>query len=182
MILKYNTLEHRYKNEMVTISKQDEEELIDFANVTYSCNSTAQDFYRKLNMNNGLSKIITFGVGINGDRGAQETWCYEEIFYEDRAVYKSNDMTWERWSNQLIKHLQKYLSLKNYSLDNFNISLYYQDGVRLTLNRDTREIIEEWKNSYINGEISDFPFNGLINTDNKEFIVYYDTDFEYKDR
>lgn len=55
-------------------------------------NKTADDLLSRLHWPNGLSKLVTFGVGMKLDAAAQQTWCYS-VDYNDN-VYKIVGALW----------------------------------------------------------------------------------------
>lgn len=60
-------------------------------------NKTADDLLSRLRWPRGLSKLVTFGVGMKLDAAAQHTWCYSVDYREDSAIFEGTSMTWERW-------------------------------------------------------------------------------------
>ena len=70
-------------------------------------NKTADDLLSRLHWPNGLSKLVTFGVGMKLDAAAQQTWCYSVDYQEDRALFTGSSMTWERWQVKLIEVLDR---------------------------------------------------------------------------
>ena len=70
-------------------------------------NKTADDLLSRLHWPNGLSKLVTFGVGMKLDAAAQQTWCYSVDYQEDKALFTGSPMTWERWQVKLIEVLDR---------------------------------------------------------------------------
>ena len=92
--LMYEILAWKYGLEEV--EEQDSMDLI------YLCqreedNKTADDLLSRLRWPRGLSKLVTFGVGMKLDAAAQHTWCYSVDYREDSAIFEGTSMTWERW-------------------------------------------------------------------------------------
>lgn len=102
--LMYEILAWKYGLEEV--DKQDSLDLIWFCKREED-NKTADDLLSRLHWPNGLSKLVTFGVGMKLDAAAQQTWCYSVDYQEDKALFTGSPMTWERWQVKLIKVLDR---------------------------------------------------------------------------
>lgn len=102
--LMYEILAWKYGLEEV--DEQDSLDLIWFCKREED-NKTADDLLSRLYWPNGLSKLVTFGVGMKLDGAAQQTWCYFVDYQEDRALFTGSSMTWERWQVKLIEVLDR---------------------------------------------------------------------------
>lgn len=102
--LMYEILAWKYGLEEV--DEQDSLDLIWFCKREED-NKTADDLLSRLYWPNGLSKLVTFGVGMKMDGAAQQTWCYSVDYQEDRALFTGSSMTWERWQVKLIEVLDR---------------------------------------------------------------------------
>ena len=102
--LMYEILTWKYGLEEV--SEQDSFDLIRLCQREED-NKTADDLLSRLHWPNGLSKLVTFGVGMKLDGAAQQTWCYSVDYQEGRAVFTGSSMTWERWQVKLIEVLDR---------------------------------------------------------------------------
>ena len=102
--LMYEILAWKYGLEEV--SEQDSLDLIRLCQREED-NKTADDLLSRLYWPNGLSKLVTFGVGMKLDGAAQQTWCYSVDYQEDRALFTGSSMTWERWQVKLIEVLDQ---------------------------------------------------------------------------
>ena len=102
--LMYEILAWKYGLEEV--DEQDSLDLIWFCKREED-NKTADDLLSRLYWPNGLSKLVTFGVGMKLDGAAQQTWCYSVDYQEDRALFTGSSMTWERWQVKLIEVLDQ---------------------------------------------------------------------------
>ena len=102
--LMYEILAWKYGLEEV--DEQDSLDLIWFCKREED-NKTADDLLSRLYWPNGLSKLVTFGVGMKLDGAAQQTWCYSVDYQEDRALFTGSSMTWERWQVKLIEVLDR---------------------------------------------------------------------------
>ena len=102
--LMYEILAWKYGLEEV--SEQDSLDLIRLCQREED-NKTADDLLSRLHWPNGLSKLVTFGVGMKLDAAAQQTWCYSVDYQEDKALFTGSPMTWERWQVKLIEVLDR---------------------------------------------------------------------------
>ena len=102
--LMYEILAWKYGLEEV--DEQDSLDLIWFCKREED-NKTADDLLSRLHWPNGLSKLVTFGVGMKLDAAAQQTWCYSVDYQEDKALFTGSPMTWERWQVKLIEVLDR---------------------------------------------------------------------------
>lgn len=102
--LMYEILAWKYGLEEV--DEQDSLDLIWFCKREED-NKTADDLLSRLYWPNGLSKLVTFGVGMKLDGAAKQTWCYSVDYQEDRALFTGSSMTWERWQVKLIEVLDR---------------------------------------------------------------------------
>lgn len=102
--LMYEILAWKYGLEEV--DEQDSLDLIWFCKREED-NKTADDLLSRLYWPNGLSKLVTFGVGMKLDGAAQQTWCYSVDYQEDRALFTGSSMTWKRWQVKLIEVLDR---------------------------------------------------------------------------
>lgn len=188
----YNALSAKYKDQLVVINNEDEEELKRLCK-SYDNIPSAKGLLNLLKMENGLSKIITFGLGHEASGAAKYTWVYREQFLDDKAIYTGQPITWEEWKQKLIAILDQYRIKPYYDIELgieipvdsiFNISLYYQNKNRLTLTREDKNKIDAWKYQYLKDGKAEFPLSGKINKgDNKySFTVNYFTDMQYISR
>ena len=102
--LMYEILAWKYGLEEV--DEQDSLDLIWFCKREED-NKTADDLLSRLYWPNGLSKLVTFGVGMKLDGAAKQTWCYSVDYQEDKALFTGSPMTWERWQVKLIEVLER---------------------------------------------------------------------------
>lgn len=164
----YNALSAKYKDQLVVINNEDEKELKRLCKA-YDNIPSAKGLLNLLKMENGLSKIITFGLGHEASGAAKYTWVYREQFLDDKAIYTGQPITWEEWKQKLTAILDQY-RIKPYCdielgieipLDSiFNISLYYQNKNRLTLTREDKGKIDAWKYQYLKDGKAEFPLSG----------------------
>lgn len=102
--LMYEILAWKYGLEEV--SEQDSFDLIRLCKREED-NKTADELLSRLHWPSGLSKLVTFGVGMKLDAAAQQTWCYSVDYQEGRALFAGSSMTWERWQVKLIEVLDR---------------------------------------------------------------------------
>lgn len=190
--LLYNALSAKYRDQLVVINNEDEEELKRLCKA-YDDIPSAKGLLNLLKMENGLSKIITFGLGHEASGAAKYTWVYREWFLDDKAIYTGQPITWEEWKYKLISILDQYRIKPYYDIDLgieipldsiFNISLYYQNKSRLTLTKEDKSKIDAWKYQYLKDGKAEFPLSGKINKEdnNYSFTVNYFTDMKYISR
>lgn len=102
--LMYEILAWKYPLEIT--DEQDSLDLI-FLCQREENNKTADDLLSRLRWHRGLSKLVTFGVGMKLDAAAQHTWCYSADYQEDRALFTGSPMAWECWQVKLIEVLDR---------------------------------------------------------------------------
>lgn len=102
--LMYEILAWKYGLEEV--SEQDSLDLIRLCKREED-NKTADELLSRLHWPSGLSKLVTFGVGMKLDGAAQQTWCYSVDYQEDRALFTGSPMAWECWQVKLIEVLDR---------------------------------------------------------------------------
>lgn len=135
--LMYNILAYKYRDCLVPVDKADENTLKVLCDEERN-NPTASDLLSRLRWTDGLSKLVTFGVGMKAGGAAKYTWCYTVDFSGNSAKYHGADMTWEKWSSNLTFILDNYNEplppKKSEDLETvFRRTLYFQNGKRLTL-------------------------------------------------
>lgn len=182
--LMYEILAWKYGLEEV--DEQDSLDLIWFCKREED-NKTADDLLSRLYWPNGLSKLVTFGVGMKLDGAAQQTWCYSVDYQEDRALFTGSSMTWERWQVKLIEVLDRCRACR-YSYSKMwkqvRPTMYYQFdryGRYLTLTQEDCKAITEWINEYFVGGSAPFPLSGAIPAADYKFVIDYNTDVEFVD-
>ena len=144
--------------------------------------STISDLLARLNWENGLAKIVSFGVGKKLDDKAEYTWCYREDYQDAAAEFTGVKMTWERWAKKLEDILKRSRRGDKTILEkDFRIALYYQDGVRLTLTKNDYSIITVWADDYSVDNPTPFPLQGEIPGAAYSFTIDYEKDVEYID-
>lgn len=102
--LMYEILAWKYPLEIT--DEQDSLDLI-FLCQREENNKTADDLLSRLRWHRGLSKLVTFGVGMKLDAAAQHTWCYSADYQEDSALFTGSPMAWECWQVKLIEVLDR---------------------------------------------------------------------------
>lgn len=105
--LMYNILAYKYRDCLVPVDKADESTLKVLCDEERN-NPTASDLLSRLRWTDGLSKLVTFGVGMKAGGAAKYTWCYTVDFSGNSAKYHGADMTWEKWSSNLTFILDNY--------------------------------------------------------------------------
>lgn len=105
--LMYNILAYKYRDCLVPVDKADENTLKVLCDEERN-NPTASDLLSRLRWTNGLSKLVTFGVGMKAGGAAKYTWCYTVDFSGNSAKYYGADMTWEIWGSNLTFILDNY--------------------------------------------------------------------------
>ena len=105
--LMYNILAYKYRDCLVPVDKSDENTLKVLCDEERN-NPTASDLLSRLRWTNGLSKLVSFGVGMKAGGAAKYTWCYTVDFSGNSAKYHGADMTWEIWGSNLTFILDNY--------------------------------------------------------------------------
>ncbi len=105
--LMYNILAYKYRDCLVPVDKADENTLKVLCDEERN-NPTASDLLSRLRWTDGLSKLVTFGVGMKAGGAAKYTWCYTVDFSGNSAKYHGADMTWEIWGSNLTFILDNY--------------------------------------------------------------------------
>ena len=108
--LMYNILAYKYRDCLVPVDKADENTLKVLCDEERN-NPTASDLLSRLRWTDGLSKLVTFGVGMKAGGAAKYTWCYTVDFSGNSAKYHGADMTWEIWGSNLTFILDNYNEL-----------------------------------------------------------------------
>ena len=105
--LMYNILAYKYRDYLVPVDEADGNTLKVLCDEERN-NPTANDLLSRLRWANGLSKLVTFGVGMKANGAAQYSWCYTADFSDNSANYHGVDMRWEEWSIRLTLILDNY--------------------------------------------------------------------------
>lgn len=105
--LMYNILAYKYHDCLVPVNEADENTLKVLCDEERN-NPTANDLLSRLRWADGLSKLVTFGVGMKANGAAQYSWCYTADFSDNFAKYHGVDMAWEEWGIRLTLILDNY--------------------------------------------------------------------------
>lgn len=178
----YDVLSQYYP--LIEVAESDSEDLMDFCKPLK--NQTASDTLMKLRWQNGLAKMVTFGLGITIKGAASMTWCYEVMDAPRMRKYSSVKMTWELWSIAIVNKIKDAI---NDGLefaeawDAVRPVIYCQNKVRLTLADADRQRVYGFINDYLKNGDAAWPqaLTGAIG-DEYEFIVDFDRDFEIKEQ
>lgn len=149
--------------DLVEIDMQDNEDLKLFA---FQYDSNYKRLYIRLNWENGLNKIVTFGAGLQVPEKplTEKIYCYQQYFKHDKATFISVNMTWERWSVAIIEEA------KRKHIDSAIKAMNYQDKIYMTWTKEERKTIQQWIYNYKSGAI--FPFSGEIERGESRTILF----------
>lgn len=167
--LQYHILAQHF--DLVEVDDQDELELRVFA---FYYDSSFKRLYNRINWENGLSKMITFGAGlqVKGREKVEKMYCYRQHLEHDKAEYIAVTMTWETWSNSIIERA------KMKQIDEAIKAMYYQDKIYMTWAAAERNAVEHWIRTYKSGAV--FPYSGEIER-GESFTIVFDSDCKIVD-
>lgn len=177
--LMYNILAAEYGLEKV--DEQDSADLVHLCELEKD-NKTADDLLFRLRWDDGLAKLVTFGVGMKLSAPAEHTWCYSVEFGSNKAVYWGEFMDWEFWQIKLKSILDSCrTSRASYKelWERLRPTLYYQNGRRLTLAGEDYKAICDWVRDYLADDSAPFPLHGEIPAAAYSFVIDYKTDVEF---
>ena len=180
--LMYDCLAYKYPLEPVDPDDADALKWMCQREIKKNDNTTASDLLSRLKWKDGLSKLVTFGVGMKLSGAAQYTWCYQVGYHDTQAAFWGVKMLWETWAEalKLILEETRRDNLKTV-WDKLLPALYYQNGYRLTLIKEDFRTIADWVNSYSGRNQKPFPLQGEIPGANYHFFIDYEKDVEYID-
>lgn len=169
---------------IVEVDAADANDLLDFCKSQK--NQTANDTVMRLNWEDGLAKMVSFGLGVSMQGAASMTWCYEVEYLPTKRKYRSVDMTWERWRIGIIEKLsQTMVDGLEYdeAWNSVRPIIYCQNKIRLTLCEADRMRLFGFINAYLKNGCADWPetLKGKIG-DDYEFVVDFYADFEIKEK
>ena len=133
----------------------------------------AKRWLGRMNWNNGNANMITFGVGYEVKGAANGVFCYRPEYYDNKATFTAEKMTWEQWSEKIIATLDS----KRYHIDDVIMMMYYQDGVYMTLPKTEQKAIKGWIYKGYR-ERKPFPYSGVVPNGNVNFTIDFDRDCE----
>lgn len=180
--LLYDVLASYYP--LVEVSQNDADDLLDFCKSQK--NQTANDTAMKLNWEDGLAKLITFGLGVSMTGAASMTWCYEIEELPTKRRYTGRVTTWESWGLRIKAKLEEVIHDGLEYDDAWNKVrplVYCQNKLRLTLDEADRMRLQGYINSYLKNGYAEWPetLHGEIG-DNYEFVVDFRENFEIRDK
>jgi|GEM_PF-1335868 hypothetical protein len=130
----------------------------------------AKRWLGRMNWENGNAKLISFGVGLEVRGAAKCVYCYRPEYYDNKATFAAEEMTWEQWSAKMIDALDS----KWHNKDDIVMMMYYQNGLYMTLPIEEQKAIKAWiYKDYKLGE--PFPYSGVIECC-KSFEIDFDRD------
>lgn len=174
--LQYHILAQYF--DLVEVDEQDERELRNFA---FYYDSSFKRLYNRINWENGLSKMITFGAGLQaaGRGKVEKMYCYQQYLEHDKAEYIAVNMTWETWSIAIIERAEMK------QIDEAIMAMYYQNKINdyqynmyMTWTAAERNVVEHWIRTYKSGAV--FPYSGEIER-GENFTIVFDSDCEIVD-
>jgi len=130
---------------------------------------TAQRWLGRMNWTKGNAKMTTFGVGLEVKGAANGVYCYRSAYYDNKATFTAEEMTWKHWSEKMIAALND----RPYNIIDVIMMMYYQNGVYMTLPKEEQDTIKSWIYNYREGKI--FPYSGVIEC-GKNFEIDFDRD------
>ena len=166
---------------------------------------TARRWANRMTWEDGLEKMISFGVALEVRGKARKMWCYSAQIDNNTATYTSVSMTWEKWTAPIISYLDKQhkalSDLKAGKMPDFYSKIYqtlepvleqkitetalahalsmlfFQEKKYLTLPGVQVKILQRWIYDYWESPTA-FPYSGEINGEEYEFTIDFNTDIE----
>lgn len=169
---------------VIEVDAADSDDLLDFC--AAQKNQTANDTAMKLRWEDGLAKMVSFGLGISMPGAASMTWCYEVEELPTKRRYSGVRMSWNTWRIAIINKLQDAINDGLEYDEAWNAVrpvIYCQNKIRLTLCEADRMRLFGFVNTYLKNGYADWPeaLEGFIG-DDYEFIVDFYADFEIKEK
>jgi hypothetical protein len=192
--LQYHILAQNFH--LADVCEQDKKEL----QALYASHKaeTAQRYLNRMTWEQGLEKMITFGVALavreaQGTSKAKGVYCYTSYITSGYAAFSGVCMTWENWVKPIIDCLdngRKQINaipkskkeLIKLHTDNVYqqaiMILFYQNGKYLTLPKAEYDAIQAWIYSYLNKGNTPFPYSGTMPNGDIQFKIDFETDIE----
>lgn len=178
--LAYTILANKYN--LAAVEDWKGEELLRFCQSNNT--QTTTDTAVKLLWEDGLAKIVTFGLGLKPVGGeASMTWCYTVEETPGGVKYVGIPYTWESWRIRIEETLQRVVNEGveiNEAWNAVRPIVFCQGNKRMTLNTADRHRIFGYITQYLQNGYADFPLEGDIG-DDYEFEINFDADCEIVD-
>lgn len=190
--LQYHILAQRFP--LVPVSTQDEEDLKAFCASHRA--ETARRWLNRMEWENGLAKLVTFGVSLEVRRPpsfAAAPWCYSARLDKQSAAYQGFPMTWEEWLAPVRELLdRRRVEFKTdtsmtaeqraqLAEDTYNAAimmLFYQKGHYMTIPGEDCKRLKEWVYQYFYGGAAPLPPLSEITDGDCRFEIDFDRDIE----
>lgn len=190
--LQYHILAQRFP--LVLVSEQDRDDLEAFC-ASHKA-ETAKRWLNRMAWENGLEKMITFGVALEVRIPAGMTrrpWCYSARMDTKTAVFSGEPMTWEEWAapiKSLLDFRREELNRgtdmtqqerEQLVEDTYNealMKLSYQHGLYMTLPGEEYRRLKEWVYKYLYDGAASFPYAGAIPDGDYTFTIDFERDIE----
>lgn len=178
--LQYNILANKFG--LVDVSEDEEFELRMF--FQFSHNEPSKKAYQRIQWDNGLRKMVSFGTSLSVNGTNKDVFCYSKEEELNGTTYTSVNLEWEDW----FRHLQYTIdSMKRDNptisdmtvINELNKDIYYQThyldtGCHLTLKAEHIDNIKQWICDYCRKGTTVYPYNGKFPNSDLKFTIMYD--------
>ena len=165
--LAYTILANKYK--LVDVDDIAADELLKMCR-QYN-NQTTQDTSIMLMWEDGLAKMVTFGLGLKPpiEGEASMTWSYQVEQQGNKIKFSGVKTSWEVWQLRIEAALKQVTEDGLYLADAWNVVrplCFCQGGTRMTLNTPDRHKLFGYITNYLNGNTdAAFPLSGEVGDD-----------------
>ena len=182
--LQYHILARRFP--LVEVNERDKEDLKALCRAHKA--ETAQRWLHRMEWENGIEKMVSFGVAQEVGGRVSGVWCYSALISDARAAYFGIPMTWEQWlapiRDELLRRRAEIQgerappSEQDELCESAIKMLSYQNGMYLTLPAEQMKTLKAWiYQCYFKGSTR-FPYDGEINPAAYDFQIDFERDIE----